>query len=148
MTGPNAYKDIVQALDLAPHPEGGYFRETFRHAGQCGGRGLQTAILYLLAEGQRSHWHRVTDADEIWHFHGGAPLALLRSGDGRRVERAILGASVLTGEMPQIVVPAGVWQSASPMGAWTLVGCTVAPAFEFSSFEMAPPGWAPGEASA
>ena len=136
---------IIRALELSPHPEGGYYRETFRHAGTAGGRSLQTAILYLLAEGQNSHWHRVRDADEIWLFHGGAPLSLLRSADGRRVDRAILGNRVLEGEMPQIIVPAGVWQSAAPLGSWSLVGCTLAPAFDFADFEMAPPGWRPSD---
>ena len=136
---------IIRALDLAPHPEGGYFRETFRSAAPDRGRPAQSAIIYLLAAGQRSHWHRVTDADEIWHFHGGSPLILCRSRDGRKVERSRLGADILNGERPQIVVPAGVWQAASPLGAWSLVGCTVAPAFDFAGFELAAPGWAPIE---
>ncbi len=138
--------EIVAALGLQPHPEGGWFRETFRHTppsgSQAGGsRGASTAIYYLLQAGERSHWHRV-DADEVWHFYAGQPLELSLSEDGRHVQRRILGTDLVR-QAPQIVVPAGWWQSARPLGAYTLVGCTVAPAFEFSGFEMAPPGWEP-----
>jgi len=126
---------IITALSLAPHPEGGFFRETFRDDRLINGRAASTAIYYLLAEGQRSHWHRI-DASEIWHWYGGAPLALsLRMGE--RVETQRLGCNIFQGERPQLIVPAGVWQSAEPLGAWTLIGCTVAPGFEFSGFELA-----------
>ncbi len=135
---------IIAALDLKPHPEGGHFAETFRDADAAGGRGHSTAIYYLLQAGERSHWHRV-DAAEVWHFHAGAPLHLrLWSGSGA-VEEIRLGGNVLNGERPQAVVPRGVWQSASSTGAWTLVGCTVAPGFRFEGFEMAPPDWEAGK---
>jgi predicted cupin superfamily sugar epimerase len=135
--------DIIAALDLKPHPEGGHYRETFRHVPPQGGRGAMTAIYYLLQDGEVSAWHRV-DAAEIWHFYAGAPLALSLSTDGRRVETLALGAAIANGERPQILVPEGAWQSARSRGAWTLVGCTVGPAFEFAGFEMAPLGWQPG----
>lgn len=135
---------LVETLGLSPHPEGGWFRETYRHTPAEGGRGMMTAIYYLLAAGDVSAWHRVTDADELWHWYAGAPLALALSEDGTSTERHRLGADVAAGERPQVLVPAGWWQSAESAGAWTLVGCTVAPAFDFAGFEMAPPGWAPG----
>jgi uncharacterized protein len=126
---------IVAALCLKPHPEGGFFRETFRDERQINGRAASTAIYYLLAKGQRSHWHRI-DASEVWHWYCGASLALsCKIGD--RLETQKLGSKILDGESPQLVVPVGVWQSAETLGAWTLVGCTVAPGFEFSGFELA-----------
>ncbi|HEX2112968.1 MAG TPA: cupin domain-containing protein [Alphaproteobacteria bacterium] len=134
---------LIAALDLKPHPEGGHFRETFRHAPPEGGRGAMTAIYYLLQDGEVSAWHRV-DAAEIWHFYAGAPLALSLSPDGKRAETKSLGADIAAGERPQLLVPQGHWQSARSRGAWTLVGCTVGPAFEFSGFELAPRGWSPG----
>jgi predicted cupin superfamily sugar epimerase len=134
---------LIAALDLKPHPEGGHFRETFRHAPPQGGRGAMTAIYYLLQEGEVSAWHRV-DADEIWHFYAGAPLALSLSPDGKRTETKTLGTDIAAGERPQLLVPQGQWQSARSRGTWTLVGCTVGPAFEFSGFELAPRGWSPG----
>lgn len=136
--------DIIAALGLIPHPEGGNYRETYRHAPMSGGRGASTAIYYLLQAGEVSHWHRVHDADEIWHHYAGAPLALRRSADGRSVTSLRLGPDLVTGERPQLLVPAGHWQSARSLGPWTLVGCTVAPAFEFAGFEMTPEGWVPG----
>jgi len=133
--------DVVAALSLSPHPEGGWYRETWRDVARGGGRGCGTAILYLLEAGQRSHWHRI-DAEEIWLFHTGAPLALSVTGEsGARSWR--LGTDVLGGETPQARVPAGVWQSAEPLEACSLVSCVVAPAFEFAGFELAPPGWTP-----
>ncbi|MCE9648583.1 MAG: cupin domain-containing protein [Parvibaculum sp.] len=134
--------DIIRSLNLAPHPEGGWFRETFRDAGDGNGRAHGTAIYYLLKFGERSHWHRV-DAAEIWHWYAGGPLALQLSADGRKSETRMLGAHLAGSEQPQIVVPRGVWQAAEPLGAFTLVGCTVAPGFEFAGFEMAPAGWQP-----
>jgi predicted cupin superfamily sugar epimerase len=137
--------EVVQRLGLEPHPEGGWFRETFRDVPGADGRGASTAIYYLLALSQVSHWHRVTDAAEIWHFHAGAPLALSIApfaGGGARI--VTLGCDLQADQYPQAVVPAGDWQSAESLGAWTLVGCTVAPGFEFSKFEMAAPGWRPG----
>lgn len=135
--------EIIAALRMTPHPEGGHYVETWRHAAERGARGAGTAIYFLLQAGERSHWHRV-DAAEIWHWYAGAPLALALSPDGIAVETLTLGNDLATGARPQIVVSAGVWQSAASMGAWSLVGCTVSPAFEFSGFEMAPPGWSPG----
>ena len=132
--------EVIRLLDLSAHPEGGWFRETWRHvpdAGSPGGRGAGTAIYYLLAAGERSHRHRV-DATEIWHFYAGDPLEL-SVGD----ERHVLGADLAAGQRPQMVVPPHVWQSAVPLGAWTLVGCTVSPAFEMEGFELAPPDQSP-----
>ena len=131
---------LIARLDLGPHPEGGRYRETFRDRPPSGGRGALSTILYLLKAGEISRWHRVTDAVEVWHFHDGEPQVLLLSPDGRTIERHVLGRDTAH----QVVVPAGWWQSAEPLGAWTLVGCAVAPAFEFTSFEMAPQGWSPG----
>ena len=133
--------EIIGLLDLKPHPEGGYFRETFRDA-PGGGRGLSTAIYYLLKAGEVSHWHRV-DAAEIWHWHAGAPLVLTISANGHDAEARHLGPELRTGQRPQLIVPAGHWQTATSLGAWTLVGCTVAPGFDSSGFEMAPPDWRP-----
>lgn len=128
---------LVAQLDLAPHPEGGWYRETFRQPAPNGGRGLATAILFLLEAGQRSHWHRV-DAAEMWLWHAGHPLALMIG-----PARVILGADVAAGQMPQALVPAGVWQSAEARGGWALVSCVVTPAFDFAGFELAPEGWSP-----
>jgi predicted cupin superfamily sugar epimerase len=132
-------EDVARLLDLSPHPEGGYYRETFRDSRQRDGRAVSTAIYYLLPAGQVSAWHRV-DAAEIWHYHAGAPLELSLWDEGRRLVLR-LGADLLGGERPQGIAPAGVWQSARSLGAWTLVGCTVAPGLEFAHFEMAPPGF-------
>lgn len=134
--------EVVHVLGLARHPEGGYFRETYRHQPPAGGRGAMTAIYFLLPAGERSAWHRV-DADEMWHHYAGAPLHLDIAVDGRAAESVRLGPDLLAGQRPQALVPAHAWQSAESEGAWTLVGCTVAPAFEFAGFEMAPQGWTP-----
>ena len=136
-------EEIIATLRMQPHPEGGHYVETWRHLPDMGGRGAGTAIYYLLQAGERAHWHRV-DAAEIWHWYAGAPLNLSLSPDGAAIEVALLGNDLTAGARPQVLVPAGVWQSAASAGAWTLVGCTVSPAFEFSGFEMAPPGWKPG----
>lgn len=133
--------EIIGALGMQRHPEGGWYVETFRDS-SGGARGHSTAIYYLLQAGERSHWHRVRDAAEIWHFYAGDPL-LLRISDGTSVQLVTLGIELGKGERPQAVVPADAWQAAEPLGSFTLVGCTVAPGFEFSSFEMAPPGWEP-----
>lgn len=134
---------IIRLLDLAPHPEGGWFRENFRDSNGMDGRARGTAIYYLLKAGERSHWHRV-DAAEIWHWYAGGPLALKLSADGRQSEIHHLGPDLASGERPQLIVPMGVWQAAEPLGSFTLVGCTVAPGFDFAGFEMAPQGWRPG----
>jgi predicted cupin superfamily sugar epimerase len=139
MTTPS---QVITLLGLSPHPEGGWFRETWRDGGG-GARGSGTAIYYLLGTGERSHWHRI-DATEVWHFYAGDPLDLALSPDGTEVHRTRLGPMVEDGQRPQLVVPPGTWQSATTSGAWSLVGCTVSPAFDFAGFELAPPGWAPG----
>jgi uncharacterized protein len=134
---------VVRLLDLRPHPEGGHYRETFRDpAEDAAGRPRSTAIYFLLAAGEVSAWHRV-DAAEVWHFHAGAPLALTVSPDGHDAEALRLGLDLAAGQAPQIVVPAGWWQAAESLGRWTLVGCTVAPGFDFAGFELAPPDWRP-----
>ena len=137
--------DIIRLLDLKPHPEGGHFRETFRDTRTIdGGRAASTAIYFLLARGERSHWHRI-DAVEAWHFYAGAPLLLETApGEGTAVTRVKLGPDLAAGERPQAIVSPGAWQAAESLGAWTLVGCTVAPGFEFERFELAPKGWRPG----
>ena len=134
--------DVIRLLDLRPHPEGGHFRETFRDPRRdASDRSLSTAIYFLLAAGERSHWHRI-DAVEIWHWHAGAGLTLQIAGSNG-VTTIRLGADLTAGERPQVVVPAGAWQAAESRGAWTLVGCTVAPGFDFSGFELAPKDWVP-----
>ena len=140
--GPTADRDeVIAHLGLKPHPEGGWFRETFRDETGPHGRAHSTAILFLLKAGEVSRWHRVAAA-ELWHWHGGAPLLLEIKHDGTRHEHR-LGANLLAGEHPQGLVPAGAWQSARSLGPWTLAGCTVAPGFEFSGFERAPEGGEP-----
>jgi len=137
--------DIVRLLDLKPHPEGGHFRETLRDPHPTSGaRAHSTAIYFLLAAGERSRWHKV-DATEVWHHYAGAPLALEIARHARGpIERVTLGPDLAAGERPQAAVPAHAWQSAASLGEWTLVGCTVAPGFDFTGFEMAPPGFMPG----
>ncbi|HXI88252.1 MAG TPA: cupin domain-containing protein [Parvularculaceae bacterium] len=137
--------EVIAALGLAPHPEGGWYRETWRAAAGNGERAAGAAIYYLLEAGQCSHWHRI-DADEVWLYHAGAPLALSLSPNGAQVETRTLGADLASGEHSQIVVPAHCWQAARSLGAFTLASCVVAPAFDFAGFEMAPKGWAPPEA--
>lgn len=144
MTAPNTQHGadgIIRALGLKPHPEGGWYAETHRTLAPDGARPAGTAIYYLLSARERSHWHRI-DATEVWHFYAGDPLELSLS-DGRKTTTHRLGPGVLDGERPQVVVPPGVWQAAVSTGAWTLVGCTVSPGFDFSGFEMAPPDWSP-----
>jgi uncharacterized protein len=136
-------REVVRLLDLAPHPEGGHYRETFRDR-RCDaeGRSVSTAILFLLAGDEVSEWHRV-DAAEIWHFHAGAPLVITMSSNGHDASAHHLGPELRAGQSPQIVVPADYWQTAASLGVWTLVGCTVAPGFRFEGFELAPPHWRP-----
>jgi hypothetical protein len=141
-TTPISAAEIIRLLDLKPHPEGGHFCETFRDARTIDGkRAASTAIYFLLARGERSHWHRV-DAVEVWHYYAGAPLTLeIADGDARTT--VTLGPDIAAGERPQGIVPSGAWQAAHSLGDWTLVGCTVAPGFEFAGFELAPKGWSP-----
>ena len=131
-------EQIIAELDSRPHPEGGQYAETYRHAPAGGGRGAMTAIYYLLWAGKISDWHRVNDANEIWHYYAGAPLELRCGRD-----LLLLGAEVTAGQRSQAVIPMGQSQLARSLGAWTLVGCTVGPAFDFTGFEMAPPDWQP-----
>ena len=132
--------EIIAKLDLKPHPEGGHFRETFRDTTPRRPRGLDRHPVPAGA-GERSHWHRI-DAVEIWHYYAGAPLALSVV-NGATEEIVRLGADIHAGETPQVTVPARAWQAAESLGEWTLVGCTVAPGFDFESFELAPPDWSP-----
>lgn len=138
-------EDIISALRLKPHPEGGWYRETYRALADEGVRSDATAIYYFLKSGESSRWHRVLDADEIWTWHAGTPLQLSISQDGRTHETIVLGADLAAGESPQAVVPRGSWQAAEPLGEWCLVSCIVAPGFEFDKFEMAPDNWRPGD---
>jgi uncharacterized protein len=138
--------EIIARLQLQPHPEGGHYRETFRDPrNDAGGRARSTAIYFLLARGERSHWHRI-DAVEIWHYYAGHALVLQIADDSDK--RAVrLGPDLAAGEVPQAIVPARAWQSAESAGDWTLVGCTVAPGFDFAKFELAPKGWDPTSSS-
>ena len=137
--------EVIALLALAPHPEGGWYRETFRDDAEVApGRAASTAIYYLLDAGQSSHGHMVTDAAEHWSFYDGGPLELSLSRPGSTgIERLVLGPDLGAGQRPHAIVPAGAWQSARPLEGWSLLGCIVAPGFVFESFEMAPPGWSP-----
>jgi predicted cupin superfamily sugar epimerase len=137
--------DIITTLGLTPHPEGGFYVETWRADSSSGERPSGSAIYYLLRFGEESAWHRI-DAAETWHYYAGDPLQLsMASSDGASVARRfVLGPDLSVGQAPQLVVPVGDWQSAVSLGEWTLVGCTVSPAFEFAGFELAPSGWQPG----
>jgi predicted cupin superfamily sugar epimerase len=132
---------IIKLLGMGPHPEGGHFCQTFRDTRLVEGRAASTAIYFLLARGERSHWHRV-DAVEGWHWYAGAPLRLEISENGRSTT-VMLGPDLMAGERPQAIVPTGAWQAATSLGDWTLVGCTVAPGFEYAGFELAPKNWTP-----
>ena len=134
--------EIIRRLELRPHPEGGHYRETFRDSVGTNGRARSTAIYFLLARGERSHWHRI-DAAEVWHYYAGDALTLQIANDGCRGHTVRLGPDIAAGERPQAIVPASAWQSAESTGDWTLVGCTVAPGFEFAKFELAKPDWSP-----
>lgn len=134
--------EVIARLGLMPHPEGGHYRETFRDPHEVEGRSVGSAIYYLLDVGETSAWHRV-DAAEIWFWHAGAPMVITMSPNGHDAEARHLGPDLARGQNPQIVVPAGHWQTATSLGAWTLVSCTVSPAFTFEGFEMAPPDWRP-----
>ena len=143
-SSPNDARALIERLGLAPHPEGGWYRETWRAPAAGGGRAIATAIHFLLEEGQRSHWHRV-DATEIWLWHAGSPLHLLTAPDAAGpVEARLLGGDPLAGQVPQHVIAPDHWQAAEARLGWTLVSCIVAPAFEFSGFALAEPGWSPG----
>lgn len=137
-----AAKDVIYTLGMKRHPEGGWYAETFVDVEGESGRAQSTAIYYLLEAGDVSHWHRV-DAVEVWHYYAGAAIELNLS-EGISVDRHVLGSDLVAGQRPQVVVPRDVWQSAKSLGDWTLVGCTVAPGFRFSGFEMAAENWTPG----
>lgn len=141
-TGQLSARQVIELLGLQPHPEGGHYKETWRDQPSEGGRGAGTAIYYLLEAGEISAWHRV-DAAEIWHWYAGAPLVLTISPNGHDAEAAHLGPHLAQGQRPQLIVPRDAWQTAESLGAWTLVGCTVSPAFVFEGFEMAPADWRP-----
>lgn len=134
--------DVIRLLAMKPHPEGGHYVETFRDDRKVDGRSCSTAIYYLLDTGDVSEWHRV-DATEIWHWHAGAPLVITVSANGHDASAHYLGPDLNAGQRPQFIVETGWWQTATSLGAWTLVGCTVAPGFDFRGFELAPPGWRP-----
>ena len=137
-------KALIKKLDLSPHPEGGWYRQTWISDGPE--RPTGSAIYYLLEAGQRSHWHRI-DATEIWHFYAGAPLLLFTAANNAGpIVETVLGPEVLAGQQPQAIVPVRHWQAARSTGGWTLMGCTVSPAFSFEGFLLAAPGWAPGRA--
>ncbi|HVY33294.1 MAG TPA: cupin domain-containing protein [Caulobacteraceae bacterium] len=137
-------QQAIALLGLSPHPEGGWFVETFRDQGGPDGRAASTAIYFLLEAGQASRWHRVKDAAEVWHHYAGAPLKLsLAPPQGGGALDVVLGPDLAAGQRPQAVCPRDAWQSAVSLGDWSLCGCTVAPGFEFSAFELAPEGWAP-----
>ena len=139
---------VIERFGLRAHPEGGWYAETWRAGAAEGERPTASAILYLLAAGERSHWHRV-DAAEIWQYSAGDALELrVWAGDGTAVVTHRLGSGEDDAELPQVVIPAGAWQAARPLGAWTLVGCIVSPAFEFDGFELAPADWEPPVADA
>ena len=149
MTPPTDATAVIDALGMRAHPEGGWYVETWRApAGPDGERPAASTILYLLAAGERSHWHRV-DAAEVWQWSGGEPLELRIWADGDAAVTTIrLGGDVTAGERPQAVVPIGAWQAARALGTYALVGCIVAPAFSFDGFELAPAGWEPPVAAA
>lgn len=132
------HKDLITRLDLRPHPEGGHYREMVRLPAGPNGRSQMTSILFLLEEGERSHWHRV-DAAELWLWHAGAPLTLIKGGGSR----LLLGADIVGGQQPQALIEPCEWQSAEAEHGWVLVSCVVAPGFSFEGFELAPPDWSP-----
>jgi len=145
VSAPVTPDQLIDELGLQPHPEGGHFCETFRDDPQEGQeRAPSTAIYYLLKAGERSHWHRV-DATEIWHWYAGDPLRLsIATNEEEEPEHMTLGPNIPAGERPQGIVRKDEWQAAEPLGDWTLVGCTVAPGFDFAGFELAPKDWQPG----
>ena len=143
MVLPASAAEIIARLELKPHPEGGHYRETFRDPRtDANGRAFSTAIYFLLARGERSHWHRI-DAVETWHYYAGHALSL-QIADNNAQRTVKLGPELAAGEVPQAIVPAKAWQTAESTGDWTLVGCTVAPGFDFAKFELAERDWFPG----
>ncbi|KAF2194164.1 DUF985 domain protein [Zopfia rhizophila CBS 207.26] len=143
-------QEVIKKLNLSPHPEKGWYIQTFEDPAKTKNRSASTAIYYLLEKSDGvSHWHRVLDASETWHYYDGAPLRLsLSFNDGKPVREQILGKDIFNNQAPQVIVQKGEWQHAESLGEWTLVGCTVAPGFTYEGFEMAPPGWEPNGSSA
>lgn len=141
--------ELIRTFSLAPHPEGGWYLETWRSNAAAGKRATASAVYYLIEKGQRSQWNRV-DADEIWLWHGGDPLELMiAKSDAGPIETVRLGGKVAEGERPQVIIPKDQWQSAAAIeggeAGYTFLSCIVAPAFEFKSYELAEPGWAPAK---
>lgn len=132
-------QEIIKTLDMIPHPEGGWYKETWR--GGAGARPAGSAIYFLLEASQKSHWHRV-DASEIWHWYAGSPMEL-HTNEGGKTRIDILGPDLAAGQRPQLIVQPNAWQASVPLDGWVLVGCTVSPAFQFDTFELAPAGWSP-----
>ncbi len=143
-----AARTICESLGLEPHPEGGWYKETWRAQAEAGVRASGTAIHFLLPADERSHWHKV-DANEIWLWHGGDPLTLHIADDAQGAERTIiLGSDISSGQAPQVVIPPHHWQAAQPLGdaaGYVLVSCIVVPGFEFSGFTLAPDNWTPAD---
>lgn len=135
---------IIERLGLERHPEGGWYRETWRPPAADGARAGGSCIYFLLEGGTRSHWHRV-DADELWLWHAGSPVEVLIAGESNEITSIRLGGDVLRGYSPHGVAPANRWQSTEAREGWALVSCVVVPAFEFAGFELAAPGWEPGD---
>ncbi len=133
--------EIIAALDLQPHPEGGFFRESFRDFSGPDGRAYSTAIYYLLKAGEVSRWHRI-DVAEVWHWYGGDAVELSVLGSGS-ISRILLGPRINEGQRPQVIVQARAWQRATALGSYALCGCTVAPGFELANLEIAEEGWSP-----
>ncbi len=143
MSKNNPVNSIKKSLNLSPHPEGGYYRQTFLDQKEnCDGRSISSIIYFLLEYDNHSHWHRI-DATEAWFWHKGAPLALTISPDGCSATSVHLGSDIFSNQKPHFVVPSNVWQTAETLGEWTLVSCMVSPSFSFDTFELAPEDWRP-----
>lgn len=139
--------ELIRQLELQPHPEGGWYRETWRAPAPGAARASATSIYFLLEEGQRSHWHKV-DASEIWLWHAGSPVVISTSPtDTGPVMDILLGGNILVGETPQHLIEPDHWQSAYASTGWTLVSCIVSPGFEFEGFELAPAEWSPRQSA-
>jgi len=146
----NSAASLIAQMDLAPHPEGGWYRETWRGPELPTGRASGTAIVFLLKAGERSHWHTV-DAEEMWFWQGGDPLTLrIAQHDTGPVQEVKLGGGVMTGQSLQGFVPTGAWQAAEALKpgegehGYSVVSCVVVPGFDFAGFTLAPAGWEPG----
>ena len=128
---------IIEKLKMIPHPEGGYFKESYRNENV-------SLIYYLLKKNEKSHWHRLTK-NEILHFYNGDPLKLLISKDGKNIEKIILNNKINNDQIFHYIVKAGTWFSMESQGEYSLIGCTVAPSFDYDDFELAPKNWKPGK---